>query len=66
MGLYGPIVVEDLADPKTLGDTLVLMRSDMSLHDAGQLLPKDNGLAARQSSVPFWQTAPIQRPCIST
>jgi FtsP/CotA-like multicopper oxidase with cupredoxin domain len=42
-GLYGPIVVEDPADPKTLGDSLVLMLSDMSLDDAGQLLPKDNG-----------------------
>ncbi len=42
-GLYGPIVVEDPHDPKEFGDDLVLMLSDMSLDDKGQLLPKDNG-----------------------
>ena len=42
-GLYGPIVVEDPKDPKTFGDDLVLMLSDMSLDDDGQPLPDDNG-----------------------
>src|SRR6187399_226674 len=42
-GLYGPIVVEDPSDPKIFGDDLVLMLSDVSLDERGQLLPKDNG-----------------------
>jgi FtsP/CotA-like multicopper oxidase with cupredoxin domain len=42
-GLYGPIVVEDPQDPKAFGDDVVLMLSDMSVDDQGQLLPKDNG-----------------------
>lgn len=40
-GLYGPIVVEDPDDPID-ADDLVLVFSDMSLDDEGQLLPGDN------------------------
>jgi FtsP/CotA-like multicopper oxidase with cupredoxin domain len=42
-GLYGPIVVEDPADPAAFGDDLVLMLSDISLDEDGKLLAKDNG-----------------------
>jgi FtsP/CotA-like multicopper oxidase with cupredoxin domain len=55
-GLYGPIVVEDPSDPEAFGDDLVLMLSDMTLDDQGQLLPADNGgafgdLFGREGSV---------------
>ncbi len=55
-GLYGPIVVEDPSDSPAFGDDLVLMLSDMTLDEAGQLLPKDNGgsfgdLFGREGSV---------------
>jgi FtsP/CotA-like multicopper oxidase with cupredoxin domain len=42
-GLYGPIVVEDPADPDAFGDDLVLVLSDISLTDSGEFLPSDNG-----------------------
>jgi len=42
-GLYGPIVVDDPAEPDIFGDELVLMLSDLSLDGNGQLLPDDNG-----------------------
>jgi FtsP/CotA-like multicopper oxidase with cupredoxin domain len=42
-GLYGPLVVEDPADPAAFGDELVLVLSDMSLDEAGQFLPVDHG-----------------------
>jgi FtsP/CotA-like multicopper oxidase with cupredoxin domain len=42
-GLYGPIVVEDPADPAVFGDDLVLMLSDMSLDENGQLQSPDVG-----------------------
>jgi len=42
-GLYGAILVEDPAEPKELGDELVMVLSDMSLGDDGQLLPSDLG-----------------------
>jgi FtsP/CotA-like multicopper oxidase with cupredoxin domain len=42
-GLYGPIVVEDPADPQELGDELVLMLSDIGLTETGDLLPADSG-----------------------
>lgn len=42
-GLYGPIVVEDTNDPKTFGDELVLMFSDMSLKNNGDFVPADQG-----------------------
>ena len=42
-GLYGAIVVEDPADPASFGDDLVLVLSDISLDEAGALLPADNG-----------------------
>lgn len=55
-GLYGPIVVEDPADPAAFGDDLVLMLSDASLTDVGEFLPADNGgefgdLFGREGSV---------------
>ena len=55
-GLYGAIVVEDPADPKAFGDDLVLLMSDMSLTETGELLPADNGgdfgdLFGREGSV---------------
>ncbi len=42
-GLYGAIVVTDPADPKAFGDDLVLLLSDMSVTDEGEMLPADNG-----------------------
>lgn len=55
-GMYGPIVVEDPEDPAVFGDDLVLMLSDISLTDVGELLPADNGgefgdLFGREGSV---------------
>jgi FtsP/CotA-like multicopper oxidase with cupredoxin domain len=55
-GLYGPIVVTDPADPKAFGDDLVLLLSDMSLTEEGEMLPADNGggfgdLFGREGSV---------------
>ncbi|MDT8398737.1 MAG: multicopper oxidase family protein [Pseudomonadales bacterium] len=42
-GLYGPLVVEDPADPEVFGDELVLLLSDMSLDENGQFYPTDAG-----------------------
>ena len=42
-GLYGAILVEDPNDPKAFGDDLVLLLSDMSLSDDGEMLPADSG-----------------------
>lgn len=42
-GLYGAILVADPADPKVFGDDLILMLSDMSLNEFGELLPADSG-----------------------
>jgi FtsP/CotA-like multicopper oxidase with cupredoxin domain len=42
-GLYGPMVVEDPADPEVFGDELVLLLSDISLDQAGKFLPLDSG-----------------------
>jgi FtsP/CotA-like multicopper oxidase with cupredoxin domain len=55
-GLYGAFVVEDPADPKAFGDDLVMLLSDMSLDEQGQLLAADNGgafgdLFGREGSV---------------
>jgi FtsP/CotA-like multicopper oxidase with cupredoxin domain len=55
-GLYGAFVVEDPADPKVFGDDLVLLLSDMSVDEDGQLLPADSGgnfgdLFGREGSV---------------
>ena len=36
-GLYGALVVEDPAEPKIPGDELILMFSDMSVLDSGQM-----------------------------
>lgn len=44
-GLYGPMIVEDPADPAVFGDDLVLVLSDMSLDAQGQFLPADVGTA---------------------
>jgi FtsP/CotA-like multicopper oxidase with cupredoxin domain len=55
-GLYGAIVVEDPNDPKELGDDLVLVVSDASLTETGELVPADSGgsfgdLFGREGSV---------------
>jgi FtsP/CotA-like multicopper oxidase with cupredoxin domain len=42
-GLYGAIVVTDPADPKALGDELVLVVSDASIDEDGGFLPADSG-----------------------
>lgn len=42
-GMYGPIVVEDPADPPEFGDDLVLMLTDIGLTDVGEFLPADTG-----------------------
>ena len=42
-GLYGPLVVEDPNDPEEFGDDLVLVLSDMSLDEEGNMLPADIG-----------------------
>jgi len=42
-GLYGPIVVTDPADPRELGDDLVLMLSDLDVDTGGQMRPADSG-----------------------
>ncbi len=55
-GLYGAIVVEDPNDPAEFGDDLVLVVSDASLTEAGELVPADSGgsfgdLFGREGSV---------------
>jgi FtsP/CotA-like multicopper oxidase with cupredoxin domain len=55
-GLYGAIVVEDPNDPRELGDDLVLVLSDMSIDEDGQLQADDSGgkfgdLFGREGSV---------------
>lgn len=43
-GMYGPIVIEDPADPQEFGDELVLMLSDIGLAEgSGEFLPVDTG-----------------------
>lgn len=42
-GLYGAFVVEDPADPKAFGDDLVMLLSDISLNEQGELLAADSG-----------------------
>jgi FtsP/CotA-like multicopper oxidase with cupredoxin domain len=42
-GLYGAFIVDDPADPKSFGDDLVLMLSDIGLDESGQLVPADSG-----------------------
>jgi FtsP/CotA-like multicopper oxidase with cupredoxin domain len=42
-GLYGALLVEDPAEPADLGDEVVVVLSDVSLDDNGQLLPPDIG-----------------------
>lgn len=55
-GLYGAILVEDPNDPEVFGDDLVMLLSDISLDEQGQLLPADSGgnfgdLFGREGSV---------------
>jgi FtsP/CotA-like multicopper oxidase with cupredoxin domain len=42
-GLYGGFLIEDPAEPAGLGDEVVMVLSDISLDDKGQLLPPDSG-----------------------
>ncbi len=42
-GLYGALLVEDPADPAELGDDLVMLLSDISLNERGELLDADSG-----------------------
>ena len=42
-GLYGALLVEDRAEPPGLGDPVVMVLSDVSLTDDGQLAPPDAG-----------------------
>lgn len=42
-GLYGPMVVEDPAEPKVFGDELVLLLSDISIDEDGKLQPPKVG-----------------------
>lgn len=55
-GMYGAILIEDPADSEAFGDDLVLVFSDISLTESGELLPADNGgefgdLFGREGSV---------------
>ena len=55
-GLYGPIVVNDPAEPEAFGDELVLVLSDMGIRENGELVPLDTGgsfgdLFGREGSV---------------
>ena len=42
-GLYGPLIVDDPAEPEGLGDELVLVLSDIALEADGRLAPADSG-----------------------
>ncbi|GAB1269061.1 multicopper oxidase CueO [Aurantivibrio infirmus] len=42
-GMYGPIVIEDPNDPEIFGDELVVILSDMSVRENGELVPADQG-----------------------
>jgi FtsP/CotA-like multicopper oxidase with cupredoxin domain len=42
-GLYGALVVEDPADTQAFGDDLVMLLSDISLNERGELLDADSG-----------------------
>lgn len=42
-GLYGALIVEDPADPASFGDDLVMLLSDISLNERGELLDVDSG-----------------------
>jgi FtsP/CotA-like multicopper oxidase with cupredoxin domain len=42
-GLYGAFIVEDPADPASFGDDLVMLLSDISLNERGELLDADSG-----------------------
>lgn len=42
-GLYGPLLVDDPAEPPGLGDELVLVLSDLSVREDGSLTPPQSG-----------------------
>jgi len=42
-GLYGPMIVDDPAEPKLPGDELVVVLSDISLNAEGQFMPVKSG-----------------------
>jgi FtsP/CotA-like multicopper oxidase with cupredoxin domain len=42
-GLYGPLIVDDPAEPDDLGDEAVLVLSDASVDEDGELAPGDAG-----------------------
>lgn len=42
-GMYGALVVEDPNDPEELGDDVVIVLSDISLHEDGTFQPPDSG-----------------------
>ena len=42
-GLYGALIVEDPADSAAFGDDLVMLLSDISLNERGELLDVDSG-----------------------
>ena len=42
-GLYGPIVVDDPAEPPGIGDEVVMMLSDIGVDPDGSLQPNDSG-----------------------
>ena len=42
-GLYGALLVQDPAEPAGLGDEVVMVLSDISLKEDGQLAPADEG-----------------------
>jgi FtsP/CotA-like multicopper oxidase with cupredoxin domain len=42
-GLYGPLVVDDPAEPQGLGDEVVLVLSDIGVNADGSLVPPDSG-----------------------
>ena len=55
-GMYGGVIVEDPDDSAVFGDDLVMVMSDISLTDLGELVPADNGgefgdLFGREGSV---------------
>jgi FtsP/CotA-like multicopper oxidase with cupredoxin domain len=42
-GLYGPLIVDDPAEPRGLGDEAVMVLSDLGIDKDGSLLPADGG-----------------------
>jgi FtsP/CotA-like multicopper oxidase with cupredoxin domain len=42
-GLYGPLVIDDPAEPKGLGDEVVMVLSDIAVNDDGSIVSPDAG-----------------------